>query len=83
MEEIQGYQDQVYTVYAGFIQTIKAYFTTMPTIVCSIPRYMHANNTILPRLKKHIQEKGLQLQEINEIYHRENQFVGRKILIIS
>lgn len=82
-EDIQSYQDQVYAVYAAFIHTIKSYFDTMPTIVCSIPWYMQGNNTILTRLQKDIQKQGLQLQEIHEVYHRENQYVGRKIVIIS
>ncbi|MCX6823481.1 MAG: DNA methyltransferase [candidate division SR1 bacterium] len=83
-ETIQRNQKEVLDMYKAFLQRIKELSTgnIQPVTVITIP-YYQTDNFLEKELVIVAQKFGLSLSSISEIYQRENQKIGRKILIIS
>ena len=82
-EEITEYQRWVKNLYLQFIQTITDFFPKKPPMVFTIPIYINQENTIEQHITDLTEKLGWKMESIDEIYKRENQKVGRKIIILQ
>ena len=84
-EDIQRFQEQVALLYKTFIDRIKelAAAHKSTTAVFTIPYYARQENSLEKEITDYTKKIGLHIKEIPEIYGREGQQVGRKILIIT
>lgn len=83
-EDIQKFQEQVATLYKTFVDRIKEIAATnrSTTAVFTIPYYARQENSLEKEITDYTKKIGLHIKEIPEIYGREWQQVGRKIIII-
>jgi hypothetical protein len=87
-QDIQKFQKQVLELYKSFLDRIKELWWSIA--VCTIPYYTNQesswttkNNSLEKDLSDYGTQIGLHTQSIPEIYGREWQNVGRKIMIIK
>lgn len=78
-QDIQKFQERVVDIYKSFCDTVKE---LNAVAVCTIPRYTGQDNGIQSILTKYTKYIWLSIHEIPEIYGREGQQVGRKIIIV-
>jgi hypothetical protein len=76
--QVVYYQNQVEKVYSNFLEQTK-----WMTAVFTIPYYTDQENFLEENLKKTAEKYWISLTSISEIYKREGQNVGRKIIITS
>ncbi len=79
-QDIQKFQERVVDLYKTFVDRIKQRWAVA---VFTIPWYTGQDNGIQQVLTKYATSIGLEMQDIPEIYTREGQQVGRKIMIIT
>ncbi|MCX6824020.1 MAG: DNA methyltransferase [candidate division SR1 bacterium] len=79
-QDIQKFQERVVDLYKSFLDRIKELGAVA---VFTIPRYVGQENGIEQVLTKYATNIGIKIQSIPEIYGREGQQVGRKIMTIS
>ena len=79
--QIKEYQNQVKKVYVNFLQNIGKTFAEKPVIICSIPYYIGQENFLESEIKKQAEHYHWKVESVSDVYKRENQKVGRKILI--
>ncbi len=79
-QDIQRFQEQVVQLYTSFIDRIKELWALA---VFTIPYYAGEHNTVEKYISDYATKIGLQTNNIPEIYGREWQQVGRKIMIIK
>jgi len=79
-QDIQKFQERVVALYKSFLDRIKELWAVA---VFTIPRYVGQENGIEQVLTKYATTIGIKIQSITEIYGREWQQVGRKIMIIT
>lgn len=77
-QDIQKFQERVVDIYKSFLDRIKELWTIA---VFTIPRYAGQDNGIQQVLAKYSTDIHIQIQSIPEVYGREWQQVGRKIMI--
>lgn len=77
-QDIQKFQEQVLQLYKSFLDRIKE---TWSIAVFTIPYYAQQNNSLEKNISEYATKINLQIKGIPEIYGREGQQVGRKILI--
>ena len=80
--EVQRDQQEVLNMYKSFLERIKELSNFKPITVITIP-YYHTNNFLEEELSTYAKKLGLSISSISEIYQRENQKIGRKILIVQ
>ena len=78
---IQKFQDQVLELYKSFLDRIQELWWNIT--VCTIPYYTGQDNVLEKKISEYGSKIGLHIQTIPEIYSREWQQVGRKIMIIK
>jgi hypothetical protein len=76
---------EVIQLYQHFLKRTKELFqnNNLKRVVVTIPHYSWIRNAIEEELSFTAQKLGLSLSSISEVYMREHQKVGRKILIIE
>jgi len=79
-QDIQKFQERVTDLYKSFLDRIKELWAVA---VFTIPRYVWQDNGIEQVLTKYANKIGVKTQSIPEIYGREGQQLGRKIMIIN
>lgn len=79
-EDIQVFQEQVLELYKNFIDRIKELWAIA---VCTIPWYAGEENFLEQKISDYANKIDLTIKDIPEVYGREGQQVGRKILIIT
>jgi len=79
-KEIITYQKQVEIVYTKRLKTFT--WSTLPTIITTIPFYIKKTNFLADSLSKLAQEIGFKVQTIKEIYQRPGQKVWRQVIIL-
>jgi hypothetical protein len=79
-QDIQKFQERVADLYKSFLDRIKELWAVA---VFTIPRYVGQDNGIEQVLTKYATTIGVKIQSIPEIYGREWQQVGRKIMIVN
>lgn len=79
-QDIQKFQERVTDLYKSFLDRIKELWAVA---VFTIPRYVWQDNGIEQVLTKYASKIGVKTQSIPEIYGREGQQLGRKIMIIN
>ena len=79
-QDIQKFQERVVDLYKSFLDRIKELWAVA---VFTIPRYVGQDNGIEQVLTRYATTIGIKIQSIPEIYGREWQQVGRKIMIIT
>ena len=79
-QDIQKFQERVVDLYKSFLDRIKELWAVA---VFTIPRYVWQDNGIEQVLTRYATTIGIKTQSIPEIYGREWQQVGRKIMIIT
>lgn len=84
-EEIKEYQRRVKNLYLQFIQTITDFFPKdkRPPMVFTIPFYIGQENTIDQHIKELTTKLWWNMESLEEVYKRENQKIGRKIIILQ
>jgi hypothetical protein len=83
-QEIAKYQNEVWTLYKKFITTISKTKKNHHTkAVFTIPYYMNQNNFLEQEIKSRSSTFDWKFLSIDEIYAREWQKVGRKIIILE
>jgi hypothetical protein len=82
--EIQKNQKEVLNIYTAFLQRIHelATWNMQPVTVITIPHYQ-TDNFLERELSQYAKKIWLSISSISEVYKRENQKIGRKILIIQ
>jgi len=80
-QDIQKFQEQVLQLYKSFLDRIKELWWAIA--VFTIPYYAGQNNFLEKNISDYTTKIGLDIQDISEIYGREWQQVGRKILIVK
>lgn len=78
--EIQRNQKEVLSIYTAFLQRIKELWGAIAII--TIPHYQ-TDNFLERELSQYAKKIWLSISSISEVYKRENQKIGRKILIIQ
>jgi hypothetical protein len=78
-QDIQKFQERVTDLYKSFLDRIKELWAVA---VFTIPRYVGQDNGIEQVLTKYASKIGVKIQSIPEIYGREGQQLGRKIMIV-
>lgn len=82
--DIPKYQKKVLELYLSFISTtseikeknnVKAVFT--------IPYYINQNNFLEQEIEEYSQKKWRKFSAVNEVYSREKQKIGRKIIVLE
>ena len=85
--QIKLFQQEVLKLYQAFLNNISNLFKTnnikLPTMVFTIPYYINQNNFIESDLKSLSTKLWRKFNSVEEIYAREWQFVGRKIVILN
>ena len=85
--QIKLFQQEVLKLYQAFLNNISNLFKTnnikLPTMVFTIPYYINQNNFIESDLKSLSTKLWRKFNSVEEIYAREWQFVGRKIIILN
>jgi hypothetical protein len=79
-QDIHKFQKQVLEVYKSFLDRIKEIWAIA---VFTIPYYAGQTNSLEKNISDYITKIGLHIEDIPEIYGREWQQVGRKILIVK
>lgn len=82
LSEIKNAQQQITELYSNFFTNIIK-SDSFWSIICTIPWYIGQDNTHEQYFQKLIKNLGYDRKTISEIYHRENQQIGRKICIIK
>lgn len=83
-QEITKYQNEVRDVYKGFITSISKTKKQHHTkAVFTIPYYINQNNFLEQEIKSRSNTFDRKVSSISEIYSREKQKVGRKIIILE
>jgi len=80
-QDIQKFQEQVLQLYKSFLERIQELWWT--TAVFTIPYYAGQNNSLEQNISDYWTKIGLHIQGIPEIYGREWQQIGRKIMIVK
>jgi len=82
--DIPKYQKKVLWLYQGFISTISKIKNNNNTkAVFTIPYYINQNNFLEQEIEEFSRNKWRNFLSINEVYSREKQKVGRKIIILE
>lgn len=79
-QDVQKFQEQVLHLYKSFLDRIHEIWAIA---VFTIPYYAGQDNSLQKNISDYADKIWLHIDEIPEIYGRERQQVGRKILIIS
>jgi len=91
-QDIQKFQRQVLAIYKSFLERIQelSVWGLKPSAIFTIPYYAHQetswgtnNNSLEKDISDYGTQIGLHIESISEIYGREWQNVGRKIMIIK
>jgi hypothetical protein len=77
-QDIQKFQERVADLYKSFLDRIKELWAIA---VFTIPWYVWQDNGIEQVITKYAKNIGLEIQAIPEVYGREWQQIGRKIMI--
>lgn len=81
-EVIQRNQKEVLDMYKSFLERLKELSNFRPITIITIP-YYQTNNFLEEELSAYAKKLSLSISSIPEIYQRENQKIGRKILVIQ
>ena len=79
-QDIQKFQERVVDLYKSFLDRIKELWAIA---VFTIPWYLWQDNGIEQVITKYGTKIGIKIQSIPELYNREWQQVGRKIMIVK
>jgi len=80
-KEISEFQNQVWIIYEQFLQNI---MHIQPAwTVFTIPYYLGKKNLLEEKIKNLSEKLWFKFSSIPEIYQRENQNIGRKIIILT
>jgi tRNA G10 N-methylase Trm11 len=80
--EIKNAQQQIERLYTNFF-TNSIQSGLFSTIICTIPRYIGQSNPQEKQLETSVKNLGYQRKSIDEVYHRPDQQVWRKICILK
>lgn len=80
-EDIQKFQAQVLKLYQSFLERVQALWWAVA--VFTIPYYVQQENSLEQKITEYWTKIGLHIETIPEIYSREWQQIGRKIMIIK
>ena len=82
--EIPNFQNKVLDLYDSFISTItKIKKAHNVKAIFTIPYYINQNNFLEEKIEELSKDKWREFSSINEIYSREKQKIGRKIIILE
>ncbi len=82
--EIPKYQKKVLELYQWFISTISEIkVKNNVKAVFTIPYYIHQNNFLEQKIEEFSRTKWWKFWSISEVYSREKQKIGRKIIILE
>lgn len=79
--EVRKFQEQVIQIYKSFLERIQEIWCSVA--VCTIPYYAGQTNFLEKEISEYATKIKLEIQGIPEIYGREGQQIGRKIMIIK